>query len=88
MWIIKPGFFMRKRPGLKQPGLDLGRVAGDWLVSMGLVSTTDCCVYNPLVKTLADADAPNNSIYYSTDQTALVYKDADGVISTITVTPV
>lgn len=28
----------------------------------------------------ADADAPNNSIYYSTDATVLVYKDAGGVV--------
>lgn len=30
---------------------------------------------------LADADAQNNSIYYSTDQSKLVYKDSGGVIN-------
>lgn len=29
----------------------------------------------------ADADAPNNSIYYSTDSTKLVYKDSLGVVN-------
>lgn len=29
----------------------------------------------------ADADAPLNSIYYSTDQSKLVYKDAGGVVN-------
>jgi len=29
---------------------------------------------------LADADAKNNSIYYSTTQTKLVYKDSAGVV--------
>jgi hypothetical protein len=27
---------------------------------------------------MADADAPNNCIYYSTTQNKLVYKDKDG----------
>lgn len=30
---------------------------------------------------LADADAVNNSIYYSTDQSKLVYKDSAGVVN-------
>jgi len=29
---------------------------------------------------LSDAKAPNNSVYYSTDATKLVYKDAAGVV--------
>lgn len=29
----------------------------------------------------ADADAPNNSIYYSTDSKKLVYKDSLGVVN-------
>lgn len=32
--------------------------------------------YQPISST--DADAPNNSVYYSTTQRALVYKDASG----------
>jgi len=32
--------------------------------------------YQPISST--DADAPNNSVYYSTTQSALVYKDAGG----------
>lgn len=32
--------------------------------------------YQPISST--DADAPNNSVYYSTTQRALVYKDARG----------
>jgi len=32
--------------------------------------------YQPISST--DADAPNNSVYYSTTQRALVYKDAGG----------
>lgn len=31
--------------------------------------------------TSADADAPNNSIYYSTDSSKLVYKDSLGVVN-------
>jgi len=31
--------------------------------------------------TSADADAPNNSIYYSTDSSKLVYKDSGGTIN-------
>lgn len=30
---------------------------------------------------LADADAQNNSIYYSTDQSKLVFKDSGGVVN-------
>jgi len=33
--------------------------------------------------TMADASAPNNSIYYSSDQSALCYKDSGGVTKTI-----
>lgn len=33
--------------------------------------------------TLADSAAPNNSIYYSSTQSALCYKDASGVVKTI-----
>lgn len=29
----------------------------------------------------ADADAPNNSIYFSTDSSKLVYKDSGGVVN-------
>lgn len=28
----------------------------------------------------ADADAPNNSVYYSTDSSKLVYKDSGGTV--------
>lgn len=31
--------------------------------------------------TSADADAPLNSIYYSTDSSKLVYKDSGGVVN-------
>lgn len=30
---------------------------------------------------LADVQAPNNSVYYSTDASSLVYKDAGGVVN-------
>ncbi len=33
-----------------------------------------------LPKSSADADAPNNSLYYSTDSSKAVYKDAGGVV--------
>jgi hypothetical protein len=33
-----------------------------------------------LPKESADSDAPINSIYYSTDTTSLVYKDASNVV--------
>jgi len=46
-WIIKPGFFERNRVGKSQPGLDLSRVIGDWLVRNGFATTTDCCTYSP-----------------------------------------
>ena len=32
---------------------------------------------------LADADAPNNSIYYSTTASKLVYKNAAGVVNNL-----
>jgi len=31
----------------------------------------------------ADADAPNNSIYYSTDSSKLVYKDSGGTVENL-----
>ena len=31
----------------------------------------------------SDADAPNNSIYYSTTQNKLVYKDSSGTVHTL-----
>jgi hypothetical protein len=31
----------------------------------------------------ADADAPNNSIYYSTDASKLVYKDSGGIVNNL-----
>ena len=40
-----------------------------------------------LITPQADADAPNNSIYFSTTANALVYKDAAGDVSSITITP-
>jgi hypothetical protein len=33
--------------------------------------------------TLADADAANNSVYYSTDQSKLVYKDGAGAVNVL-----
>jgi len=31
--------------------------------------------------TIADADAQNNTIYYSSDQSKLVYKDSSGIVN-------
>jgi hypothetical protein len=63
MWIIKPGFFEKKQSGKRQPGLDLSRAVGDWLRSIGALTTTDCCHYYPtvpLVKT-ASVSAPTQA---------------------------
>lgn len=51
-WIIKPGFFMKAVKGMKQAGLDLGRVIGDWMVSKGLLLSSNCCVYYPTIPVL------------------------------------
>jgi hypothetical protein len=42
-----------------------------------------------VISEVSDARAPNNSIYYSTDQSALCYKDSSGTVTTIdqTATP-
>lgn len=33
--------------------------------------------------TLADVDAPNNSVYYSSTQSKLVYKDSGGTVNNL-----
>ena len=45
-WIIKPGFFQRSHVGRPQPGLDLSRAIGDFLIKHGLAVTKDCCTYS------------------------------------------
>jgi len=47
MWIIKPGYFEKKQSGKRQPGLDLSRAVGDWLRSVGIIASKDCCTYYP-----------------------------------------
>lgn len=37
--------------------------------------------FNP--PSLADSDANNNSVYYSTTQSKLVYKDSSGVVNNL-----
>lgn len=44
--VLKEGTFTKKQIGKKQPGLDLSRAIGDFLVDQGLATTTDCCKYN------------------------------------------
>ena len=51
----------------------------------GTVAMPDGNAYG--IPATADADAPNNSIYYSTDLSALVYKDSNGLISIVTMAP-
>lgn len=53
MWIIKPGFFEKKQSGKRQPGLDLSRSIGDWLRSINVLTSTDCCHYYPTVPLIA-----------------------------------
>jgi hypothetical protein len=60
-WIIKPGFFMKAVKGMKQAGLDLGRVIGDWMVSKGLLVSGDCCLYYPTVPVIAAEDITSPS---------------------------
>lgn len=59
MWILKPGFFERKITGKHQQGLDLARAMGDWLRSIGALTTTDCCHYYPTVP-LVNASNPSS----------------------------
>lgn len=35
--------------------------------------------YQPISS--SDSDAPNNSVYFSTDQSKLVYKDENGIVN-------
>ena len=46
-FVLKPGFYEKKRTGKSQPGLDLWRVTLDTLVDRSLAVTTDCCNYYP-----------------------------------------
>ena len=55
-WIIKPGFFMKAVKGMKQAGLDLGRVIGDWLKAQGHAVSSDCCKYYPSIPLLETSD--------------------------------
>jgi len=36
-----------------------------------------------IVASIADASAPNSSLYYSTDQARLVYKDSGGTVNNL-----
>ena len=45
-FVIKPGYFEKKKRGVGQPGLDLSRVIGDFLVKQNIATTTDCCTYS------------------------------------------
>ena len=57
--------------------------AGEVLTVRILIATSGVAggVFLPVA--LADASAPNNSIYYSTTATKLVYKDAGGVVNNL-----
>lgn len=46
-FVVKPGFFEKRRSGTNQPGLDLWRVTLDTLVDRTLAVTNDCCNYYP-----------------------------------------
>lgn len=59
-WIIKPGYFEKAIKGVRQVGLDLGRVIGDWMVKQELAVHLECCDYYPTVPLLeaSNASAP------------------------------
>jgi hypothetical protein len=64
--------------------LSNGRPENIWTKWFGIVSRAITYIRNdgsiePV--SLADADAANNSIYYSTDQSKLVFKDSGGVVN-------
>jgi hypothetical protein len=70
---------------IQQPVLlNNGRFENIWVKWLGIISRA--VIYNredgsvePV--SIADAVAANNSIYYSTDQSKLVYKDFGGVVN-------
>lgn len=75
----------RNNPPIQQPLLlSNGRPQNIWTKWFGLVSRAvfyvrDDGSLEPV--SLADADAVNNSVYYSTDQSKLVYKDSGGTVN-------
>lgn len=56
-FVLKPGFYEKRKTGKNQPGLDLWRVTLDTLVDRSLAVTTDCCNYYPTVPLISAADA-------------------------------
>jgi hypothetical protein len=46
-FVVKPGFYEKRKTGKNQPGLDLWRTTLDTLVDRSLAVTTNCCDYYP-----------------------------------------
>jgi hypothetical protein len=57
-----------------------GNLAKEWRIFFSLIAK-DVAGWQP--PTFADADAPKNTIYYSTTATKLVYKTAAGVVNAL-----
>lgn len=97
-WLFYPDGTFRLYNNFNGPLVDFGYVSGDanflFDVGIGVASPTERLDVNGNIKanqtisffmpvTSTDAAAPNNSIYYSTDASKLVYKDSGGVVNAL-----
>lgn len=95
-FIIKPGFFEKKRFGAKQPGLDVTRTIFDVLKNQSLVTTSDCCTYYPTFPVIEVANisvpteaelkgVPNRSVVIlkqgTTEKTVVIYRNTNGTLA-------
>jgi len=81
-YVLNLGTYSIKYVGKKQPGLDLDRVIGDFLVSQGLATTTDCCTYT-LVGGGAAGPTTVTTLFNPT--TNVLTTTVNGVTSTATI---
>lgn len=57
------------------------KIKAPYKLVIGTLEITAAGYIKPITST--DADAPNNSIYYSSTQNNLVYKDSGGVVNNL-----